>query len=73
MCHVQGDGGLKGVCYVEVTLSVTKLHEIKAKTINFIFSVSVLVHLLMIFNIILYRCSNRFMNKFVYSGDTKLE
>ena len=45
----RGWGSLNGVCREEVRFSITQLHKIKVITINFIFSVSVLLHLLMIF------------------------
>ena len=47
--NARGWGSLNGVCREEVRFSITQLHKIKVITINFIFSVSVLLHLLMIF------------------------
>ena len=45
MSGSRGIGGHNAVSYEGVGLGVNQLHEINAKTINFVFSVSVKVHL----------------------------
>ena len=47
--RVKGVGGHNAVSYEGVGLGFNRLHEIKAKTINFVFSISVKLKLLILY------------------------